>query len=250
MKRIEEYLLYSDIVEDEFTITVSYPTRYDETLAYPVVFALDSNIYFGLVSDTVRLMQFGNELPQMFVIGIGYPDNDQHIHLRERDYLPEPAKSIKHSGFAEQFHQFLDRELIPDLRAKYKLSDDFTLLGDSYSGLFALYSLFTRPNFFKRYVVGSPSIYFNDRVILDYEKTLSERGVEVNGNVFLSVGQLEATTEPDFANMVGNVMKLSDILNARSYNLNITTHIFDNETHLSVIPATFSRGLREVFKDN
>ena len=26
--------------------------------------------------------------------------------------------------------------------------------------------------------------------------------------------------------------------------MDVTSHIFENETHLSVIPATFSRGLR------
>lgn len=55
--------------------------------------------------------------------------------------------------------------------------------------------------------------------------------------------------EPAFARMVGNVEDVSATLNQRAYKgLDLTTHIFEGETHLSVIPGTFSRGLREVFK--
>ncbi|MBI9012932.1 MAG: hypothetical protein JEZ08_11925 [Clostridiales bacterium] len=69
----------------------------------------------------------------------------------------------------------------------------------------------------------------------------------LNTNVFMSSGALEAIDEPGFAKMVDNVVDLSKILNEKNYSgSNLTTHIFDNETHLSVIPATFNRGLREV----
>jgi len=129
------------------------------------------------------------------------------------------------------------------------LEDDSTLVGDSYSGLFALYTLFNQPQMFQRYIVGSPSIYWDDRVILDIESEYSKVSSKINAKVFLSVGELEAVYEPIFANMVGNVESISKIINSREYEgLELKTHIFKGETHLSVIPATFSRGLREVFK--
>ncbi len=65
----------------------------------------------------------------------------------------------------------------------------------------------------------------------------------------MSAGALEAIYEPEFAAMVGNVEKLNHILTLRAYKgLELTCHIFENETHLSVIPATMSRGLRSVFE--
>jgi enolase len=42
--------------------------------------------------------------------------------------------------------------------------------------------------------------------------------------------------------------ELAKILRERGYpGLHLTTHVFEGETHVSVVPATFSRGLREVF---
>jgi len=249
MKTIENYIIHSNYVKDDLMINISLPTRYNTDTNYPIIVCLDSNIYFGLVSDTVRLMQFGDELPQAIVVGVGYPNDNEHIFLRNRDYLPTISDEAERSGYADEFHEFLIKELIPNLQSRYNIDlNEMTLLGDSYSGLFVLYSLFKRPNEFKNYISGSPSIYYDNAIIFEYEQALFESNKEVKGNIFLSVGSLEATEEPAFANMVGNVLKMSERLKSRNYALNISTHVFENETHLSVIPATFSRGLREVNK--
>ena len=43
-------------------------------------------------------------------------------------------------------------------------------------------------------------------------------------------------------------VRMASVLEDRTYpGLNLTVHEFSGETHLSVIPATLSRGLREVF---
>jgi len=101
-----------------------------------------------------------------------------------------------------------------------------------------------------RYIIGSPSIYWDDAVTFEYEARYAARYTDLSATVFLSGGALEAIFEPEFAAMVANVIKLREILIARDYpGLKLTTHIFEDETHLSVIPATMSRGLRAVFAD-
>lgn len=66
---------------------------------------------------------------------------------------------------------------------------------------------------------------------------------------FLSVGELEDIENHVFERMVGDVKDLGEMLNNRCYSgLEVTTHIFfEGENHCSVIPATMSRGLRDVF---
>jgi len=66
----------SDIVGDQFKIWVALPKNYaDTTKRYPVVYLLDANIFFGLVTDTARLLQYGEEIPEIVIVGIGYPDD-------------------------------------------------------------------------------------------------------------------------------------------------------------------------------
>jgi hypothetical protein len=71
---------------------------------------------------------------------------------------------------------------------------------------------------------------------------------DLPATVFLSAGALEAFYEPAFAAMLSNVARLTELLTSPEYpGLKLTPHLLDGETHLSVIPATFSRGLRAVF---
>ena len=155
------------------------------------------------------------------------------------------------SGQANQFLLFLCQELKPYLHAQYRIDPtDAVLVGDSVGGLFALYTVFHQPEAFPRYVIGSPSIYHDEAITFTYEATYAQAHADLPVTIFLSVGGLEAITEPGFAAMVSNVARLTEILTSRKYpGLKLTTHIFDNETHLSVIPAMMSRGLRTVFAE-
>jgi len=173
-----------------------------------------------------------------------------HMSLRDRDYLPTACEMSSYSGGAKEYLAFLEKELIPLINGNYRTdSQETTLFGDSYSGLFGLFALFNTDNLFNRYIIGSPSIYWDDAVIFDYEKNYNDINDDIQGRVFMSVGALEAIQEPAFAKMVDNVITMNQRLVGREYpNLKLTTHVFPDESHLSVIPATVSRGLRTVFR--
>lgn len=248
---IEKHLFHSKNVNDLFEIKVKLPKGYgSKKTRYPVVYLMDANIFWGLVSDTLHLLQYGQEVPEVILVGVGYPNDADHMVLRDRDYLPTYNLVSENSGNANEFLNFLQEELMNFVNSRYRtISEDSTLIGDSYSGLFALYTLFTEPDTFRRYVIGSPSIYWDNRVILKLEEDYSKMHKALEARVFISVGELEAVYEPIFAQMVANVKELVATLYQREYvGLRLASHIFECETHLSVIPATFSRGLREVFR--
>ena len=67
--------------------------------------------------------------------------------------------------------------------------------------------------------------------------------------LFVSVGALEESSErlKPFA-MVSNLARMIELLSSRRYpSLRLDSVVFSDETHVSVIPATISRGLRRVF---
>ena len=91
-------------------------------------------------------------------------------------------------------------------------------------------------------------MYCWNKVTFDYEARYAATHNDLPATVFLSVGALEAILEPEFAAMVANVQELTEVLMSRQYpGLKLISHIFEDETHYSVIPATMSRGLRAVF---
>lgn len=245
----ERYLLESEIIGDTFTINIALPKSFDPHKRYPVAYLTDANTFFGMVAETFWLLQFGKEIPEIILVGIGYPDDKKHLTLRNRDLTPTPYDQPIPAGNAEMFLDFIISELKPFVQSNYPIQeDDNCLIGDSLGGLFALYTLFNKPAEFQRYIIGSPSIYWDNSIIWEHELKFSESNDTLTAKVFLSAGQLEAVREPGFAGMLSNTAKMVEQLNSREYKeFTLNYHLFSDETHLSVIPATFSKGLRVVY---
>lgn len=254
----EIHLIYSSNVNQEFSIFVALPHTYTKLdKAYPTLYVLDANGVFGTVTETVRMLTALNEIPEIIIIGIGYPVNSltKTFAFRTRDYTPtrvdEWYKEIPlpnkpnycGSGGAPQFLRFIREELMPFISTTYRtISQDDAILGFSFGGLFALYTLFDKPSTFQRYIIGSPTVWWDESVILSHEQNFAANNTDLSAKFFMSVGANENER------MVTGMQTLAKAMQDRRYkNLEMKTHIFEGETHTSVAPATISRGLRAVF---
>lgn len=254
-------------VDQEFRIFVALPDGYADTdEVYPVLYVLDADFYFGIVSETVRFLPKPSSPHKMIVVGIGYPVNSsfETLGFRTRDYTPTKVddgwyKEIMKvapdlpeyvgSGGAPNFFQFIREELVPFIHSNYRADrGDQTIFGHSFGGLFALFALFHEPDAFDRYIVGSPSIWWDESITFTYEADFAASNSDLPARVFMAGGSLEEAPDDPELLMVTNVQKMAAALQDRNYeNLELTTHIFEDETHFSVIPATISRGLRVLF---
>lgn len=238
----EEKLFPSENVADTFHIFVSVPNGYTDTEnRYPVVYVLDGDIAFGMAASIARYMRIGGNIPELIVIGIGYGSIDKTSgNKRNRDYRPVPE------GGAENFLSFIKEELIPFIDSAYRtIPGDRTINGYSSGGLFALYTLFTQPNTFNRYVVGSPYLVWDNYSIYNYEESSPDKIGDKKINLFISVGSEES--EQKYFNPIDElVIKLQE----RNYpGLILETKVFDGSTHLTAAPEAITHGLLSVFKN-
>ncbi|MDQ0728916.1 alpha/beta hydrolase-fold protein [Microbacterium sp. W4I20] len=229
-----------------YKISVALPANYSETgKPYRVLYVTDANAEFGMAVETARL-----NAPGTLVVGIGYDNPGQGFAAsgvpRTLDLTPTRIAAAD-SGGAPEFLSFLRDELVPYVEDEYHVtSDDRALMGHSFGGLFATYALLHNEGLFERFVIACPSIWWDDRAILDMEQAYSESHDDLDARVFLSVGSLEETTSgfPMTSDMTAFARTLSD----RDYGgLELGAHVFEDETHLSVIGAAFSRGLRFIY---
>ncbi|HEY9671231.1 MAG TPA: alpha/beta hydrolase-fold protein [Waterburya sp.] len=254
----ETHLISSSNINQDFSILVALPHTYAKfDKAYPALYVLDANGVFGTVTETVRMLTTVNAIPEIIIIGIAYPVNTltETFAFRTRDYTPtrvdEWYKEIAlpnkpnycGSGGAPQFLRFIREELMPFINATYRtIPQDDAILGFSFGGLFALYTLFDKPNTFQRYIIGSPTVWWDESVILNREQDFAANNTDLPAKLFMSVGSNENER------MVTGMQTLAKTMQDRRYkNLEMKTHIFEDETHTSVAPATISRGLRVVF---
>jgi predicted alpha/beta superfamily hydrolase len=259
------HMLYSDAIGQAFAVDVALPFL-PSSDHMPVVYVTDGGTMFPLVANAARLLQLGTELPPMLIVGIGYTGHPpaEVMALRARELTPTvdedfvaeaaegpfPQSTEIPPGGADTFLDFIEDEVKPFIRANYPVSDDETLVGDSLGGLFTLYALFNRTGDYDRYLAGSPSIWWDGEVLFTHEAAYAAAHDDLDVDLFLSVGALEEGQDPDTGDsrMVSNTVEMGRLLKSRGYpSLRLSEHIFEGETHVSVIPATFSRGLRALF---
>lgn len=178
--------------------------------------------------------------------------------LRTRDYTPVTDKEDEErqkeemyldyiaSGGADQFLQFIQRELIPIVAFKYRTdTSNQTLVGHSLGGLFALHTLFHEPDMFQGYVVASPPLLFGDNCIFSAENDYAQKQSDLPAKLYLSVGQKEQGTE---SRMVSNLFRFSAILDSRDYDrLTMKNQVFDNLGHCEALAPGFQSGLKWIF---
>mgnify|MGYP001993940496 FL=1 len=289
----EYFDLKSKSVDETFRIFVAKPFPLEPDKKYPVIYILDGNGIFGLAMDSQRMQALGMELPPAYIIGIGYAvDNGfmETMAKRWRDYTPttggelekiskatmDPTGTVEGGG-GPDFLKFLKQELKPIIESKYSIDpNDATIAGISLGGLFPSWVLLTQPETFQRYVIISPSIWWNGEEVWEWESRFAQNHNDINAKVFVTAGGLETVEAmkkqvQQIINMGGPIAEMYktmgkgydkygwpkmaeitpvfvDKLKSRSYkSLKIHCHNMPDETHLSNASGALSRGLRYVF---
>jgi predicted alpha/beta superfamily hydrolase len=266
----QSYRLASAHVDQTFVIDVAPPPFGPPPgQALPVVYVLDGDMTFGAASVIARALQMGpGAIRPVLVVGVGYvrdrPDQPAAMALRHRDLTPSidqryltmarsapgPAAlppSVLPGG-ADDFLDFLEDELKPFIAERYCVDrEDAALVGVSLGGLLVLHALFTRPDAFRRYGAVSPSVWWDERMILREETALAARVTDLDRRLFLAVGALEEAQDAS-ARMVSNLYELEATLRARAYpSLQLALQVLPDESHMSVFPAAISRALRALY---
>lgn len=234
----------SAITGEKYFIYVGLPRSYnDSTKTYPILYIMDADGSFGTCTEITRLLALGNEVPEIIIVGIAYGVSlNEYLYNRQRDYTPTVMKKYAGSGGGKKFLRFIDEELIPFVETKYRVKkSDRAICGFSYGGLFALYTLFHRPKLFIRYLAGSPSFFWDNGILFEYEKKYFENRLDLPIRLFISVGSLEYNIAP--------LQRFANILNSRGYSgLQLKSIILDDETHFSSFGNFFTKGIKWLYK--
>lgn len=158
------------------------------------------------------------------------------------------------TGDADNFLLMLEQEIRPFVEARYKLiADQQAIYGYSLGGLAVLRHMFRNPQAFNSFIIISPSIWWDNQVVLTDEAAFSSRvkNEDMNIRVLLtSAGDEQNCSAPgasatcSSARMVDNASELAARLQAiNPEKLQVTRVIFEGESHASVPWAAVGRTL-------
>ncbi len=237
--------IHSEYVGADFNISVHFPGNYKTTdNNIPVLFVLDGDNDFGTAIEFLGLLKGECGIKEPLLVAVGYNAmTGSEKNKRMRDYTPSVMKEMPESGGAPKFLSFIEKELIPFVEKNYKTDpNDRSIYGYSLGGLFASYTLLTKPELFKNILIGSPSLWFDNQKIFEYEVEYAKNHKDLPVNVFMEVGQMEGD------GMIAPNKKLYKTLLGKNYkSLKIKSIMVDSVGHLTGKPISMFKALEYAY---
>ncbi|MFW6573127.1 alpha/beta hydrolase-fold protein [Acinetobacter baumannii] len=159
----------------EYLIQIYKPPVAPPQHGYPVLYILDGNATFPSAMNIAQSIGAGSAklgLDPLIIVAVGYPQQKTFdVQKRAYDYTPKPSAEFQAQGKykyggADQFIAFLNNELKPEIAKQFPInSQQQSLYGHSFGGLFVLYHFFQKPTAFQRYFAASPSLWFDQGML-------------------------------------------------------------------------------------
>ena len=189
-----QYILKSEILQEDRPIIISLPNGYEESEAnYPVLYLLDGLGNIKHEVGTVELLTESGIIPPMIIVAIESLD-------RARDLTPSNAgedayagtdTDIPQSGGAPKFLQFLERELIPYIESSFRTHPYRLLEGHSFGGLFSTYVLMNKPELFNAFIIQAPALWWNKEEMTAQAKEFFNSNDSLDKSVYFGTGGAE-----------------------------------------------------------
>lgn len=205
---------------------------------YPVIYLLDgsANEDFIHISGLVQFNSFEwiNQVPKSIVVGIATVD-------RRRDFtfpttLEKDKKRFPTTGHSDKFIAFIEKELQPFIDKKYKTTSSKTIIGQSLGGLLETEILFKKPFLFNKYVIVSPSLWWDNGSLLNQDSEIFLEKFSQHTEIYIAVGKegLTPTEIPRVMEVDANLLA-EKVKASKSKNIKVYFDYFPAENHGTIL---------------
>jgi len=236
-----------------YPVWVDLPAGYDAAAParrYPVVVVADAPYAFPLTrSIRNRLGAGGQNIEDFILVGLAYADGDTPRASRSRDYTPSsPADRSqlgeKVYGEAGAYARFVARQVLPLIDREYR-SDPRrrVFIGHSFGALLGLSLMREQPGSFGRFVLGSPSLWFDAGLPLRQPLPAAPAGGGLR--VWMAAGAYEqpgpTPRHTRRTSIVGDMKRLETLLRRAGHEA--SSKVLADEDHLSAQAVYTGRAL-------
>lgn len=233
-------------------LNIYLPEGYDknDTIKYPVIYLLDGSADEDFIHIT-GLVQFNtfewvNRMPRSIVVGIATVD-------RRRDFtyptnIERDRKNFPTSGHSDKFISFLEKDLQPYIEKKYKANSSKTIIGQSLGGLLAAEILMKKPTLFNKYILVSPSLWWDNGSLLNLNSRVLTSDFTDQTTVYIGVGKegLTPTELPRVMEVDVNVLA-DKLKKSKSKNVNVYFDYLPQEDHATIMHQAVSNAFRLIY---
>lgn len=234
------------------TLNIYLPEGYkqNDTTKYPVIYLLDGSADEDFI-HVVGIVQFNNfewinRVPKSIVVGIASVD-------RRRDFtypttVEADKKRFPTTGHSDKFIAFIEKELQPYIDKKYKTSSSRTIIGQSLGGLLATEILFKKPNLFNKYIIISPSLWWDNGSLLNLAPAILQENYSQQIDIYIGVGKEGLTpTDPPHVMEVDANLLAEKIKSTKSKNVITYFDYLPQEDHATISHQAIFNAFRMLY---
>jgi predicted alpha/beta superfamily hydrolase len=92
---------------------------------------------------------------------VGIENTERRRDMTGPTEIAEDRKIAPRVGGSAAFRSFIRDELMPQVRSRYRVTNETAIIGESLAGLFIVETFFLQPKLFDTYIALSPSLWWN-----------------------------------------------------------------------------------------
>lgn len=172
-----ELVLKSSLLSEDRRILVRLPRHYelDQGVRYPVLYKFDGDNQLARYAASVDVLAAMDLMPDLIIVAIpngrGMRNRDLTPASLHQDGNEKGEMGVGEMGRGDRFLDFIERELIPHIEARYRTTQERILAGHSRGALLVLQSLLSKPDLFQaRLMFSAPLMRDEQRLIADTRK--------------------------------------------------------------------------------
>ena len=165
----DTFTLASTVLGEVRRINVYAPPGYAESreLRLPVLYMPDG----GMAEDFLHVagliqVSVGNGTMRPFLL-VGIENTERRRDMTGPTDNADDKKIAARVGGSAAFRTFIRTELMPHVKARYRTTAETAIVGESLAGLFVVETFLREPDLFDTYIAFDPSLWWNDRALLD-----------------------------------------------------------------------------------
>ncbi|GGH05970.1 alpha/beta hydrolase [Pedobacter zeae] len=244
--------IQSKTLSEKRILNIYLPEGYqpNDTTRYPVIYLLDGSADEDFI-HIAGLVQFNsfewvNQVPKSIVVGIATVD-------RRRDFtfpttIEADRKKFPTAGHSDRFIAFIGNELQPYIEKKYKTTSSKTIIGQSLGGLLITEILFKKPSLFNKYVIVSPSLWWDNGSLFNQDSKISESAFNPQTRVYIAVGKegLTPTEIPRVMEVDANLLA-EKIKGFNNQNVKVYFDFLPQEDHATIMHQAVSNSFKLLY---
>ena len=201
----ETFTINSKILGETRRINVYVPPAYQESAEtrLPVLYMPDG----GMAEDFLHVaglvqVSVGNGTMRPFIL-VGIENTQRRRDMTGPTDDEGDKKIAPRVGGSEAFRRFVRDELMPQVKGRYRTTDERAIVGESLAGLFVVETFLLEPELFDTYIAFDPSLWWNSQKLVSDAGRLLRARPKTGKTLYLASSGEDGEATQRFADVLG-----------------------------------------------